>query len=54
MIEKIKNVPLTMVVTDKMFDIEQLAQKEPDLFNDLCKDYPIEGNSMYMIKVKKG
>lgn len=41
-----------MVITNRMFDIEKLAEKEPDLFKDLCADYPVKDNTMYMIKVK--
>lgn len=35
-----------------MFDIEKLKEEEPELFKDLCKDYPVKKNVVYMIEVK--
>ena len=31
-----------MFKTEKMFDVAELQEKEPELFEDLCKDYPTE------------
>ena len=28
--------------TDKMIDVARLAEKEPELFEELCADYPCE------------
>ena len=41
--------------TDKMIDLAKLYEKEPDLFNDLAKDYPVEDNVsiIYNVKVSK-
>jgi len=38
---------------DQMFDIMKFFKEEPDTFKDLCKDYPIEDDSIIMIEVKK-
>lgn len=32
----------TCFKTEKMFDVEKMRDKEPELFDDLCKDYPTE------------
>ena len=41
--------------TDKMIDLAKLYEKEPDLFNDLAKDYPVESNIsiIYNVKVQR-
>jgi len=41
--------------TDKMIDLAKLYEKEPDLFNDLAKDYPVEENVsiIYNVKVQR-
>ena len=41
--------------TDKMIDLAKLYEKEPDLFNDLAKDYPVEDNVsiIYNVKVQR-
>ena len=31
-----------MFKSEKMFDVAELQEKEPELFEDLCKDYPTE------------
>lgn len=30
--------------TDKMIDLAKLYEKEPELFNELAEDYPVEDN----------
>lgn len=32
----------------KMFDINKLREAEPDLFEDLCKDYPVEAGNVFI------
>ena len=41
--------------TDKMIDLAKLYEKEPDLFNELASDYPVEDNVsiIYNVKIKK-
>lgn len=41
--------------TDKMIDIAKLYEKEPELFNELAKDYPVESNVsiIYNVLIKK-
>ena len=41
--------------TDKMIDLAKLYEKEPELFNELAKDYPVEDNIsiIYNVKVSK-
>lgn len=41
--------------TDKMIDLAKLYEKEPELFNDLATDYPVENNVsiIYNVKIKK-
>ena len=38
--------------TDKMIDLAKLYEKEPELFNDLAKDYPVEDNVSIIYNVK--
>ena len=40
--------------TDKMIDLAKLCEKEPELFNDLASDYPVEENVsiIYNVKIK--
>lgn len=38
--------------TDKMIDLAKLYEKEPDLFNELVTDYPVEPNQTFIINVK--
>lgn len=38
--------------TDKMIDLKTLIEKEPELFEDLVKDYPCE-EATYVFEVKK-
>ena len=41
--------------TDKMINLAKLYEKEPDLFNELASDYPVEDNVsiIYNVKIKK-
>ena len=41
--------------TDKMIDLAKLYEKEPELFNELAKDYPVEDNIsiIYNVLIKK-
>lgn len=41
--------------TDKMIDIAKLYEKEPELFNELATDYPVEDNVtiIYNVSIKK-
>lgn len=41
--------------TDKMIDLAKLYEKEPELFNELAEDYPVEDNIsiIYNVKVSK-
>ena len=41
--------------TDKMIDLAKLYEKEPDLFNELAEDYPVEDNVtiIYNVAIKK-
>ena len=41
--------------TDKMIDLAKLYEKEPELFNELAEDYPVEENVsiIYNVKVSK-
>ncbi len=45
-----KETKLNIYRTSKMFDFTKLADNEPDLFDDLCKDYPLD-NQILMIEV---
>lgn len=38
--------------TDKMIDLAKLYENEPELFNDLAKDYPVEDNISIIYNVK--
>ena len=39
--------------TSKMIDIEKLEKEEPETFEDLVKDYPIEKNTTLIFNVKE-
>lgn len=39
--------------TDKMIDIAKLLEKEPELFEELVKDYPVEPDTSLIFNVKK-
>lgn len=38
--------------TEKMIDVAKLLEKEPELFEELLKDYPVEENTSLIINVK--
>lgn len=38
--------------TDLFIDFAKLLEKEPDLFNELATDYPVEPNQTFIINVK--
>ena len=49
--EKIKEERIISYETDKMIDVAALAEKEPELFEELVADYPVESNTTYQFKV---
>ncbi len=50
--EKKDEVKIISYETSLMIDLEKLLKEEPDLFNDLVKDYPVEPNTKIIIEVK--
>lgn len=44
---------LIMSQTTKMFDLDKLVDKNPDLFNELCEKYPLKKECVYMIRYQK-
>ena len=50
--EKKEEVKVISYETNLMIDLEKLAKEEPDLFNDLVKDYPVKPNTKIIIEVK--
>lgn len=50
--EKKEEVKIISYETNLMIDLEKLAKEEPDLFNDLVKDYPVNPNTKIIIEVK--
>ncbi len=51
-IEKKEERKVIRYDTDKMIDLSKLYEKEPDLFNELANDYPIEENISIIFNVK--
>lgn len=47
-----RNFICKLIQVDKIFDIVKLKEKEPDLFDDLVKDYPTEDRNI-LICLKK-
>lgn len=45
-----KETKLNIYRTSKMFDFTKLIDEEPELFDDLCKDYPLD-NQILMIEI---
>lgn len=41
---------LTIARLNKMFDVEKLIEKEPELFEELVKDYPLK-DGVYLFEV---
>lgn len=50
--EKKEEVKIVTYETNLMIDLEKFAKEEPDLFNDLVKDYPVDSNTKIIIEVK--
>lgn len=53
--EKKEERKVLRYTTDKMIDLAKLYEKEPDLFNELAEDYPVEDNIsiIYNVLIKK-
>ena len=41
-----RNFNCKLIQVDKIFDIAKLKEKEPDLFDDLVKDYPTDDKNI--------
>lgn len=54
-IEKKEERKVIRYDTDKMIDLAKLYEKEPDLFNELATDCPVEDNVsiIYNVLIKK-
>lgn len=50
--EKKEEMKTITYETNLMIDLEKLSKEEPELFNDLVKDYPVEINTKIIIEVK--
>lgn len=48
--QKTEETKLVVYETDKLFDIAALKEKEPELFDELVQDYPVE-KAVYQFKV---
>ena len=48
-----KESKLNIYRTKKMFDFTKLADNEPELFDELCEDYPLD-NQILMIEIDDG
>lgn len=48
--ENKRETNLTIARLNKMFDVEKLIEKEPELFEELVKDYPLK-DGMYLFEV---
>lgn len=53
-IEKKEERKVLRFDTDKMIDLAKLQRDEPELFNELAEDYPIESNTSIIFNVKGG
>lgn len=51
--KKIEERKVIRYDTEKMIDFAKLLEKEPELFEELLKDYPIKSNTSLIINVKK-
>ena len=51
--KKIEERKVIRYDTEKMIDVAKLFEKEPELFEELIKDYPVEKNTTLIINVKK-
>lgn len=54
-IEKKEERKVLRYDTDLMIDLAKLYEKEPELFKELAKDYPVEPNTsvIYNVEVKR-
>lgn len=52
-VKKIEEKKVVKYQTEKMIDLATLKEKEPELFDDLTKDYPCD-NGTYIFEVMKG
>lgn len=54
-LEKREERKVLRYTTDKMIDLAKLYEKEPELFNELAEDYPVEDNVsiIYNVLIKK-
>lgn len=50
--EKKEERKISRYDTDKMIDFVKLQKEEPDLFDELCEDYPAESNTTVIFNVK--
>lgn len=48
--ENKRETNLTIARLNKMFDVEKLIEKEPELFEELVKDYPLK-DGVYLFEV---
>lgn len=51
--KKVEEIKTIKYETDKMVDLAALMENEPDLFDELCTDYPCE-DAVYIYDVKRG
>ena len=51
--KKVEETKTIKYETDKMIDLAALMENEPDLFDELCADYPCE-DAVYIYDVKRG
>lgn len=51
--KKVEEIKTIKYETDKMIDLAALMENEPDLFDELCADYPCE-DAVYIYDVKGG
>lgn len=51
--EKKEEMKVVLYETDKMIDLAKLLEKEPELFEELIKDYPVEAGTKLIFNVKK-
>lgn len=52
-VEKIEEMKVIKYDTNKMIDVAKLLEKEPELFDELAKDYPIDPNTKLIFNVKE-
>lgn len=50
--EKKEEVKIVSYETNLMIDLEKLSKEEPELFEELVKDYPVKENTKIIIEVK--